>query len=64
MGLFFTCNFTVCFCSKAFILYVTREVLDHHGASLSEQHPVGFVLCHGTRSMHGALAIVFVSRGS
>ena len=62
--MFFTCNFTVCFCLKAFILYVTREVLDHHGASLGKQHPVGFILGHGTLSMHVALAIVFVSQGT
>ena len=56
--------FTMCFYLKSFMLYVTGEVLEHHGMSLNEQHPAGFILCHSMWSMHVALATGFVSQGS
>ena len=30
----------------------SKEMLDHHGTSLSEQHTIGFIICYGTQTMH------------
>ena len=35
----------------------TREMLEHYGASLSEPHTVGFIICHIKHTDHAACSI-------
>ena len=34
------------------------EMLDQHGVSLIEQHITSFIYCHGTQTMHVAIAVL------
>ena len=36
---------------------ITREVLDHRGVSLSEQHTAAFIFCHDTQTMYVVIAL-------